>query len=74
MPGGVVKARKPLLEVTGLGEEVQLRASEGAILISAASGRRDGWARAAQLMHQRGEDGLLDTAATMRFDRAEWKW
>lgn len=69
-----IRLPKPLLQEAGLGEEVELRASEGAILISPATGRRAGWAKAAQLLHERGEDQLLDVATPTRFDRVEWKW
>ena len=69
-----IRLPKPLLEEAGLGEEVELRAPEGSILISPATGRRAGWAKAAQLLHQRAEDRALDTPLATRFDRLEWKW
>lgn len=69
-----IRLPKPLLEEAGLGEDVELRATEGSILISPATGRRTGWAKAAQLLHERGQDHPLDPAAPTRFDQTEWKW
>jgi hypothetical protein len=35
---------------------------------------RIGWAEAARLISQRGEDGLLDPPTPTRFGQKEWKW
>ncbi|MEK6609911.1 MAG: AbrB/MazE/SpoVT family DNA-binding domain-containing protein [Gemmatimonadota bacterium] len=69
-----IRLPKPLLEEAGLGEEVELRASEGSILISPASGSRAGWAKAAQQLRERGEDQLLDVGSPTRFDQEDWRW
>ena len=68
-----VRLPKPLIEQAGLGDDVELQVRQGAIIITPIAARREGWAEAAQLMHQRQEDRLLDAAPT-EFETAEWEW
>jgi antitoxin MazE len=68
-----VRIPKPLLEHAGLDGDVELHAESGRIVIAAARRARAGWAEAAQQLHARGEDGLLQTPATA-FDAEEWEW
>ncbi len=69
-----VRLPKPLIEQAGLSEEVELHAEAGRIVIASASKPRTGWAEAAKLLHQRGEDSLLDGPTPTRFDDQEWQW
>ncbi len=69
-----VRIPKLLLEQAGLGDEVELSAEDGRIVIAAARRPRAGWAEAARAMHARGEDRLLDPPAATRFDEEEWEW
>ncbi len=69
-----VRLPKPLIAEAGLGDEVEIRARKGRIVISVASRPRAGWAEAARLARERGEDRLLDPPASTRFDEEEWKW
>lgn len=69
-----VRIPKPLIEQLGLEAEVELRAVDNALVIMPAHRPRADWAQAAELLHQRGEDGLLDEPASNRFDDAEWEW
>jgi hypothetical protein len=62
-----------LLEQAGLPEHVEMHAEDGRIIIAAGRQPRTGWAQAAKELHDRGEDGLLETPAA-RFDDKEWKW
>ena len=68
-----VRIPKPLLEQAGLPEEVTLRVEEGAIVIEAHSHPRAGWAEAAALAHERGDDELLDPTSTS-FEESDWEW
>jgi antitoxin MazE len=68
-----VRLPKPLIEQAGLGEEVELRLEEGAIVIQSAARPRAGWAEAAHRLAER-EGGLLDEPAPTKFDRTEWQW
>lgn len=69
-----VRIPKPLLDQVGLEDEVELRVAENGIVIQAARAPRAEWADAAKLLHQRGEDGLLDEPTPTRFDETEWEW
>ena len=69
-----VRIPKPLLEEAGLEEQVQLRVVEGGIMIESERSRRAGWADAAALAKERGDDGLPDDAVATRFDEADWEW
>jgi antitoxin MazE len=67
-----IRIPKPLLEQSGLSGEIELHAEHGRIVIAASRRARSGWAAAAAALHERGEDGLLDTARPT-FDE-EWEW
>ena len=69
-----VRIPKPLLEEAGLEEQVQLRVVDGGIMIESERAPRAGWADAAALAKERGDDTLLDAAASTRFDESEWEW
>lgn len=69
-----VRIPKPLLEEAGLEDEVHLTLGPDGILISPAGAPRTGWAEAAELVRERGEDGLVDELAPTHFDRTEWEW
>jgi antitoxin MazE len=69
-----VRLPKLLIEQAGLGDEVQLHAEPGRIVIESSPRPRAGWAEAARAMHERGEDVLLDPPTPTRFDEEEWEW
>ena len=68
-----VRLPKLLIEQAGLGDEVELRAEAGQIVIAAPRTARAGWADAARDAHTAGDDRLLETHST-RFDEEEWEW
>jgi antitoxin MazE len=69
-----VRIPKPLLEEAGLHDEVRLRVVEAGIVIESRSRPRGDWSEAAELLHARGEDGLIDEAVPTLFDMEEWTW
>jgi antitoxin MazE len=69
-----VRIPKPLLEEAGLEERVELRVVDGGIMIESERAPRAGWADAAALAKERGDDTLLDAAVSTRFDELEWEW
>jgi len=69
-----VRIPKPLLEQSGLEEEVRLRVIDGGIVIEAERAPRAGWAEAAAEARERGRDRLLDEPLPTRFDDSEWEW
>jgi len=69
-----IRLPKSLIEQAGLGEEVELRVQEGAILIQATTGTRAGWAAAAQRLAAEEGGGIVDEPTPTRFDETEWRW
>ena len=69
-----IRVPKVLLEAARLPDEVELEAEHGRLIVRAAQGPRAGWAEAAQAMHARGDDRLLDAQTSSRFDDKEWQW
>lgn len=69
-----VRLPKPLIEQAGLGEEVELRVQEGAILIQSTSAPRAGWADAARRLAAEDGGGLLDAPTPTKFDQTKWRW
>lgn len=69
-----VRIPKPLLEQSGLDGDVELHVTDAGILIAPVRRTREGWKDAAQLVRERGEDGLLDEPTPTDFDEAEWVW
>jgi len=59
-----IRIPKPLIERTGLGEDVEI-----------VVGRpRAGWIEAFRAMAGHGDDELLDEARPTRWDEDEWQW
>jgi antitoxin MazE len=69
-----IRVPKVLLEHAQLPDEVELQAENGRLTVRAARGPRAGWADAAQAMHDRGDDQLLDATTVSQFDEKEWRW
>ena len=69
-----VRLPKAVLEEAQLGDEVDLKAEPGCIVIRSVRRTRAGWAAAARQMREHGEDHLLEPSGATRFDREEWKW
>ena len=69
-----IRVPKVLLELAQLPDEVELQAETGRLIVRAARGPRAGWADAAKAMRARGDDRLLDTPTSSRFDEKEWRW
>lgn len=71
-----VRIPKPLLEQSGLGEEVELEVGEGTIIIRAVAEARRGWPEAFRAMAERGDDALVDADEVPggRWDEEEWEW
>lgn len=66
---------KPLIKAAGLGERVSLRVVDGGLLIEPRSEVREGWAAAARLARERGDDAPVDESwPPTAFDAAEWEW
>ena len=71
-----IRIPKPLLEQSGIEDEVELEIEHGRIIIRAVSHPRRGWEEAARKMAARGEDVLIDGAFLPHsdWDEEEWEW
>ncbi len=66
-----VRLAKPLLEVAGLADEVDIEAAPGVLTIRPSAHPRAGWAEAAASFQP---ERLLDEMSATRFDDGEWSW
>ena len=64
-----IRLAKPLLEVAGLADEVEIEAAPDVLTIRPSLHPRAGWAEAAAACDA---EGLLDEMTTTRFDDEEW--
>lgn len=62
---------KPLLELAGLSDEVDIQAAPGVLTIQPVAKPRAGWAEAAAAAPPQ---GLLDAPSATRFVDEEWQW
>ncbi len=71
-----VRIPKPLLDQSGLGEEIEIEALAGQIVIRAAERPRQGWEEAFRSMAAHGDDVLLDpdVVGSPEWDDEEWEW
>ena len=69
-----IRIPKPLIDQTGLGEDVEIVVQGNALVISPVGHPRDGWAEAFRAMAVHEDDQLLDEAKATRWDEDEWRW
>ena len=71
-----IRIPKALIEAAGLDTEVELSVVPTGILIEKFPRRhpREGWAEAARLAHERGDDVLVYEYFNNDFDETEWVW
>jgi antitoxin MazE len=69
-----IRIPKPLLEQTGLSEDVELEVRADEIVIRSARSPRTDWAAEFQKMAKAGDDVLLEEVTETDWDREEWEW
>jgi antitoxin MazE len=71
-----IRIPKPLLEQTGIMEDVELDVDKNQIIIRPVSNPRDGWDDAFKAMADRGDDTIIDEAENIShsWDDDEWQW
>lgn len=71
-----IRIPKPLLEQTGLAEEVELEVDGDRLVIRPATGAREGWGEAFAAMAAAGDDAPIDAdaRAPTTWERDEWEW
>ncbi|MCK4304420.1 MAG: AbrB/MazE/SpoVT family DNA-binding domain-containing protein [Candidatus Eisenbacteria sp.] len=75
-----IRIPKPLLEQTGLADEVEISVENNRLIIAPAepepSPPRKGWAKAFKEMAASGDDALVDSDRQVptQWDEEEWEW
>ena len=71
-----IRIPKPLLEQTGIMDDVELVVDKNQIIIRPVSNPRDGWDDAFKAMADRGDDTIIDGAENIShsWDDNEWQW
>lgn len=67
-----IRIPKPLLEQCGFGNEVELHAEAGRLVVLPAGSSRAGWEAA--FAAATGESALLSEVLSSQFDVEEWTW
>lgn len=65
---------KAILDACGIRDQVDLSVQEGRLVVEPLRHVREGWAEAAQTMHESGDDALLDKTTPTEFDETSWEW
>ena len=69
-----IRIPKPLIDQTGLGEEVEIVVRGNTLVIVPARPPRAGWTEAFKDMATQGDDRLVDEPQPTRWDKDEWEW
>lgn len=71
-----IRIPKPLIELCGLGDEVEIEAGAGELVIRPVRPPREGWDAAFAGMAEAGDDRPLDLVAERgpSWDDEEWEW
>lgn len=70
-----IRIPKPIIDQCGLKKTVNIEVRDYSLVISSVQQRRRGWDKAFALMHNRGDDHLLDAdIIASEFDDNEWTW
>ena len=67
---------KPILEQTGIGEDVEINVEGNQIIIRPIENAREGWDAAFKTMSRNGDDELVfgDSGISHSWDEEEWQW
>ncbi len=71
-----IRIPKPLLEQTGIRDDVELEVEKNQILIRPVSNPREGWDNAFKTMAEKSDDRLIngDEDISHSWDEEEWQW
>jgi antitoxin MazE len=71
-----IRIPKPILEQTGIMEDVELEVEKNQIIIRPISKIRAGWENAFKTMAEKGDDELIHETANIShsWDEEEWQW
>ena len=66
---------KPILEQTGIMDDVEIEVENSQIIIRPVKNAREGWDAAFKKMGEQGDDELLiDDSIASAWDNDEWQW
>ena len=71
-----IRLPKPLLDQTGIIEDVELEVDKNRIVIRPLTNARAGWDAAFKAMADAGDDAMIDDADAISnsWDETEWEW
>ncbi len=71
-----IRIPKPLLEQTGISDDVELEVKQNQIIIRPVSNPRAGWDDAFEAMAKMGDDEIIDKIENIShsWDDNEWQW
>jgi antitoxin MazE len=71
-----IRIPKPLLEQTGITNDVDLEVENNRIIIRPVASPRSGWENAFRTMAEKGDDALVigDEDISHSWDEEEWQW
>ena len=71
-----IRIPKPILEQTGIMEDVELEVEKNQIIIRPISKTRAGWENAFKTMAEKGDDELIHETENIShsWDEEEWQW
>jgi antitoxin MazE len=69
-----IRIPKALIEQVGLGQDVEVEAQDGQLVIRPVRHPRAGWEAEFRAMAARGDDRLLDAETPTQWDESEWHW
>lgn len=69
-----IRISKPLLEQSGITEEVEIEIQDGCLIMRAADGARTGWEAAFAAMAEHHDDDLLDAVVASEWEHRQWEW
>lgn len=69
-----IRIPKTLIDQVKLGNEVEIVVQRGHLVIRPVSRPRTGWDEQFHAMAEHGDDQLLDTPVSTKWDRSDWVW
>jgi antitoxin MazE len=71
-----IRIPKPLIQQTGMGDEVEIEVVDNRLIISATGAPRANWEKSFKAMAEAGDDQLLDgeELRLTQFEEGEWDW
>jgi len=66
---------KPILDQTGISDDVEIEVEENQIIIRPVENAREGWDAAFKMMGEMGDDeSIIDEKISPSWDDEEWQW